>query len=168
MSKNIIRLTESEFNKKMCEMIDETVSHFLDKWKYTSKDPSMDRAMKPFDSELIDEIDVCLERYGWVISPITKNIEKNGKTYRAYICLPNDEGKRIGDWGMAAADLNMIANKHGMGIEQGKYKNLVANQTEDNEPKRAKKIKRNSEPEATSDKSGAHYFIIKPRSELNY
>lgn len=162
MSKNIVKLNESEFNNIIYKMVQESVEHFKTKWGY----PDLGKTYDPWDNDIIDEMDVVVEKYGWQMSPMTKPIDRNGRKYTAYICVPNDNAPRIGDWGYVAADLNNIANKHGMVVEQGKYKNIISNKPEDEA--KPKKSKKSMQPEADVDKSGAHYFIIKPRSESNF
>ena len=164
-NKKSLKLTESQFRKMISNMITETVEHFRNKWGYPDLGNVVGNIYDPWDNELIDKLNVVIEKYGWEISPMSKTIERRGKQYYAYICIPNETAPKVGDWGYVAADLNTIANQHGMVIEQGRYKGIVNNKPEE---KPVKKMKRGVEPEATPDKKGVHYFIIKPRSEGNF
>lgn len=159
----VVRLSESQFKNMLTNMIQETVDRFRDKWGYSDLGSITKKTYEPWEGEVIDEMDDAITRYGWELSPMVKHVERNGKMLNAYICNPSPTATRIGDWGMLAGQLNMIAGKYGMTVEQGKYKGILTNKHEEEEPKRTRKIKRGSEPEAESDKSGAHYFIIKPR-----
>lgn len=159
-------LNEKDFTNMLHKMVKESVEHFLDKWGYTSPDAGQEKLMQNYESEVIDEMDATIERYGWEISPIFKTVNRGEKKYTAYICIPREGATRVGDWAYVAGDLNMIASKHGMTIEHGRYKGIVSNKPEVEE--KPKKLKRGVEPEAEVDKSGAHFFIIKPRSESNY
>jgi len=161
-----IQLSENQFNDFILNIVKESVEHFLDKWEYDNHDAGQQRLMNNYDGEAIDEMDSTIERYGWEIAPIMKTVVRNGKEYTAYICIPKEGAQRIGDWAYVAGDLNMIANKYGMVVEHGRYKGIVTNTPEMEE--KPKKVKRGMEPEATADKSGAHFFIIKPRSESNF
>lgn len=161
----VFRLTESEFTNLIETMIKEGVEHFLNKWGYPDRGEETAKVYEPWDDDILVEMDKIIEKFGWQISPMAKPVEKNGKKYNAYICIPNEDAPRIGDWAYVAGELNMIAGKHGMVVEQGRYKNIANNRPEEEKPK---KIKRGMQPEAESDKTGAHYFIIKPRSESNF
>lgn len=158
-----MNLNEKKLNDLVYRMVNESVKHFIDKWGYNNQ--GQEKMMSPYEGEVIDELDSVVEHFGWEIVPMYKEVTRGSKKYIAYICQPNSDGKRVADWAYLAANLNTTAQKYGMVVEHGKYKGILTNVPE-NEPK-PKRIKRGAEPAAEDDKTGIHFFIIKPRSESN-
>ena len=158
-----MKLNEKKLNDLIYRIVKESAEHFMDKWGYDSQ--GQKKIMKPYEGDLIDEIDGTIEKMGWEIVPIYKEVTRGAKKYTAYICQPNPDAPRIVEWAYVAAHLNTLASKYNMVVEHGKYKGILTNVPE--EEAKPKRIKRGAEPAAEADKSGVHFFIIKPRSESN-
>ena len=78
-NKKSLKLTESQFRKMISNMITETVEHFRNKWGYPDLGNVVGNIYDPWDNELIDKLNVVIEKYGWEISPMSKTIERKGK-----------------------------------------------------------------------------------------
>lgn len=159
-----MKLNEKKLNDLIYQMVKESAEHFIDKWGYDNQ--GQKKMMGPYEGDLIDELDEVIEKMGWEIVPMYKEVTRGTKKYTAYICQPNSGGRRVADWAYVAAHLNTIANKYSMVVEHGKYKGILTNVPE--EESKPKRIKRGAEPAAEDDKTGIHFFIIKPRSESNF
>ena len=161
-----MNINEAKIKKYIHRIVKESVEDFLNKWEYPNTDRSQQKLMDNFSNSLLEEMNSRIEKYGWEIVPMFKEVTKGGNKYTAYICIPNANALRVADWAYVAGDLNLIASKENMVVEHGKYKGIITNKPEQEE--KPKKIKRGSEPAAEVDKTGAHFFIIRPRSENKF